>query len=99
MTEHRIVCTDRDTTTAHKHIIAVGTGTDPAKATKRWTVTEARAAIAGRDRFYTVSPTSGAQADVEPFDCACGVKTLRSNPDDKTDNNLDNLRICHWTSS
>lgn len=98
MASHRIVCTEQKRPTHHNHIMAVGTGETADKATERWTVEQVRSAILNGTRFYTVSPSTGKIANVERFDCACGVKTIRSSPDAVRDNNLDNLRICSWRS-
>ena len=70
----------------HGHITKVHVGEYAwgVSAVRKWIVEEG-------DRFYTVSPSTGKQADVEPYDCACGVKTIRSDPDHVTDNNLDNM--------
>jgi hypothetical protein len=48
-----------------------------------------------RHRFYTVSPSTGAVALVEPLHC-CHVDTLRSSADAVRDNNLDDLPVCRW---
>jgi hypothetical protein len=48
------------------------------------------------EQFYTVSPSTGAIAYVEPYDCWSGYRTIRSKPDQVTDNNLDSLRACNW---
>jgi hypothetical protein len=84
-TEHQIVCVEKD-----ERIIAVGTGTDSDKATKRWTVAEVRAQIKLGVRFYTVSPSTGKEADVELY----GTDMIRTDPDGDEDNNLDDLRAC-----
>lgn len=99
MAASRIVCVN--TEHPHRHIVKVGTGSDPSKASKRWTVAEVRKALENGDRFYTVSPSTGKEADVKADDCkigGCTVKTIRSKADAVTDNNLDNLRICVWQS-
>jgi Protein of unknown function (DUF3892) len=98
MATHRIVCTEQSSpgSYGHGHILAVGTGSDPAGADERWTVQQVRAAIADGTRFYTVSPSTGKVADVTRYDCWCGIKTIRSTPDAVYDNNLDNLRLCNW---
>jgi hypothetical protein len=54
-----------------------------------WTVEQARYAIEQGHRLYTVSPTTGTQADVELYE-----DTIRTNPDQSTDNNLDELPRC-----
>ncbi len=100
MSTHRIVCTTQSAPPkpGHGHILAVGIGTDPNSATTRLTVSEVRAAINRGEVFYTVSPSSGKTAIVEPYDCWCGHKTIRTTPDRFSDNNLDNLRLCNWQS-
>ncbi len=94
----RIVCCDFRTVLphSHRHITGVGTGDDAALAKTQWPVEEVRQAIRGGHRFYTVSPSTGKQAAVEPDTCGCGYDTIRSTPDKVTDNNLDNLRACVW---
>jgi hypothetical protein len=85
---YRIVCVEKDT-----HIVAVGTSaTGAANADRRWTVEEVRREIEGGARFYTVSPTTGDEADVQPFE-----ENIRTDPDEVTDNNLDDLRACAWS--
>ena len=85
MAEYRIVCVNED----DGHITVVGTGTDPNEATKKWTVAQVRAAIKAGDRFYT-QDTDGNKAYVELY----GDEWIRTDPDNETDNNLDNLRAC-----
>jgi hypothetical protein len=99
-TNYQIVCVDSVPSASglHEHIVGVGTGTDPSAADAKWTVTEVRTALDGDTRFYTVSPSTGAQARVFKFDCFCGYKTIRSHSDAVTDNNLDNMRACNWKS-
>ena len=84
MTEYRIVCVEKNS-----HITAVGVGTNPDKATDRLTVAQVRAAMKDGDRFYT-EDTTGHQVEVEPY----GDSWIKTDPDDETDNNLDNLRAC-----
>jgi|SRR4051812_5334931 len=99
MTAKRIVCTDQSNPPApgHGHIVSVGIGTDPGKATEREDVTTVRANILRGDTYFTKGTSSGKIALVERYDCSCGVKTIRSAPDKVTDNNLDNLRLCSWS--
>jgi hypothetical protein len=98
MASYRIVCTEQSDPPApgHGHILAVGVGDDPSKATERFEVAEVRRKLRAGDRFYTVGIASGDEADVQAFDCWCSVKTIRSDPDQVTDNNLDDLRLCSW---
>ena len=93
----RIVCTDKVTSPGrtHPHIVSVGTGTDPGRASDRFSIEQVRAQIAAGTRFFTISLSTGAEAEVEPFDCpVCAFRTIRSNPNHVTDNNLDTLRPC-----
>jgi Protein of unknown function (DUF3892) len=86
MASYRIVCVEKN-----GHITAVGVGTDPNKSDTRWTVAEVRAAIKNGDRFYT-EDADGNKADVELY----GDHWIRTDPDNETDNNLDNLRACRY---
>lgn len=101
MTRYRVVCTEQEPVNRppHRaHIVRIGTGQDPSKADKRWTVAEVYKAIEIGDSFFTRSPSTGAEAEVERWGCeGCGKPTLRSNPDGIRDNNLDSLRACNWT--
>jgi ABC-type antimicrobial peptide transport system ATPase subunit len=101
MSRYRIVCTDQEPVTqptTHAHIIAVGTGTDPNKADKRWTLNEVLAAMNNSDVFYTEGETSGKTALVEKYVCSLCKRTwIRSTPDAVKDNNLDYLRRCSWS--
>jgi hypothetical protein len=71
----------------HRHIAVIG------NAQYRWSVTEARAAIKNGDSFYTVSPSTGARANIEKYTCPppCGILTLRTDTDRSKDNNFDHL--------
>lgn len=101
MAQHRIVCTLQEPLNkpAHEaHIVYVGTGADPAKADRKWTVAEVYTALDAGDVFYTVSPSKGSVALVSKWACrGCQRATLRSAADAVLDNNLDNLRACNWT--
>jgi Protein of unknown function (DUF3892) len=88
MANYRIVCVNH---APAGHIESVGVnqyGGDEGYD-EIWTVEDVRRLIGLGHRFYTVSPTTGAEADVEPYD-----DTIRTNPDESTDNNLDNLPSC-----
>jgi uncharacterized protein DUF3892 len=95
MATYQIVCTNKSDS-GHGHITHAGTG-DFTGYSQRWTVAEVRAAIRAGSVFYTVSPSRPTEvALVEPYDCSCGVKTIRTDPDEVTDNNLDNLQDCAY---
>jgi hypothetical protein len=54
-----------------------------------------KAILTDADEFYTVSPTTGAIAEVEAYLCdECQRDVLRSSPDDDADNNLRRLPDC-----
>ena len=92
MTAYQVVCVE--TEEPHEGILAVGTSEDGGtRATARWSVAKVRAAIKKGHRFYTVSPSTGDEADVELYGDG-----IRTDPDAVTDNNLDNLRACKWSS-
>lgn len=97
---YRIVCTTQEPAwQGHEHasIKEVGTGQDPNKAEKRWTVQEVVDAIGRGDTFYTKGPRSGKVAEVHTVRCTrCSAHRIRSAPDATTDNNLDSLRRCNW---
>lgn len=97
---YRIVCTTQEPAWEdHEHaaIDEVGTGTDPNRWSKRWTVAEVVAAIDGGDTFYTKGTRTGKEAEVNKFHCTrCDAERIRSAPDATTDNNLDSLRRCNW---
>jgi hypothetical protein len=98
-TTYRIVCVKRSgNNPEHNHIVEVGTGDDPNAASKKWTVAEVRKSITDGTEFHTQSATTSKQAKVESFECSCGIKTIRSNPDEVKDNNLDSFRTCSWKS-
>ncbi len=96
----RIVCVE--TEHPHRHIVAVGIGANAARADYRMTVAEVRNAIEDGDVFYTVGSSSGKTALVGLDTChfpTCTVATIRTNPDDEKDDNLDELRACSWKKS
>ena len=93
----QIVCTTKSSHTSpsaytHGHITGVGVG-NASGWTHRYTVAQVREMIAQGWVFYTVSPSTGRIAYVEPYTC-CGIQTIRSTPDAVKDNNLDNLPNC-----
>lgn len=94
----RIVCVDKSNSDHTRHIVSVGIGTDPEHANSKEDVPTVRRNIQNGVRYFTKSESTGKVADVEPFDCSCGVKTIRSKADAVRDNNLDNLRACQWKS-
>jgi hypothetical protein len=100
---YRIVCTDQEPYAQPKdraHIVAVGTGTDPAKATAKYELEQVLAMLDRGDVFYTQGIRTGMQARVVAVYCAvCFRRIIKSTPDATTDNNLDGgIRFCSWTS-
>jgi hypothetical protein len=76
---------------SHPHIGSIGTTYDVVGTLAQATT----AILSGADEFFTVSPTTGAVAEVEAFFCeACQHDVLRSKPDDDLDNNLRQLPDC-----
>ncbi len=99
MASYRIVCTTQEPTGAshdEAHIVAVGVGNDPDSADRRFEVDEVRENLDQGDTFYTKSEATEKTAEVEKYDCSCGYETIRTKPDDRIDNNLDDLRKCDW---
>jgi hypothetical protein len=97
---YRIVCTEQEPATnppSHAHIVAVGVGNDPNGAEQRLLLSSVLMMMDRGDIFYTKGTTSGKVAKVEKYWCSsCEKYHIRSSPDATTDNNLDNLRYCHW---
>jgi hypothetical protein len=101
MTSYRIVCTEQEPiceSPRQAHIVAVGTGPDPANA--RWELAEVLTAMNAGDSFYTMSPSTGKKAEVRPYKCPYCTRThIKSAPDAVTDNNLDDLRYCKFSQN
>jgi hypothetical protein len=94
MSAYRVVCVE--TKEPHEGIVAVGTSNDGGEvADHRWTVTEVRRSIKLGHRFYTVSKSTGKEADVELY----GTDGITTSPDGIYDNNLDYLRACSWRAA
>jgi hypothetical protein len=93
MVKREITCTTKieGNHTSHPHISAIGTTHGVAGTLAQATT----AILAGADEFYTVSPTTGAVAEVEAYFCdECQHDVLRSLPDDDLDNNLRQMPDC-----
>jgi len=101
MATYRIVCTEQEPSylpTTHAHIVAVGTGSDPDKASNRLTLAQVIHAIKNGNRFYTQGRTSGKVAWVYVVNCGhCRREIIRSGADAVYDNNLDSLRGCNFS--
>ena len=102
MADYRIVCTEQkpaDQSNTHAHVVAVGTGVNPDRATTRWTLDQVLNAMDRGDLFYTQSPSTGKTAWVQKYTCTpCRRTYIRSAPDAVHDNNLDNLWRCSWAT-
>lgn len=103
MAYYRIVCTEQKpypNPPTHAHIVAVGTGDDPYRASRRWTLTEVLDAMDLGDVFFTRGEQSGQVALVVKYLCVhCFGYHIKSAADAVTDNNLDSLRYCAWERS
>jgi len=101
MSAYRIVCTNQEPVSQppqHAHIVAVGIGADPNKASRRLSLAEILQMVDQGDQFFTQGAQSGKVAHVEKFWCShCRRNHIRSAADAVKDNNLDNLRICNWS--
>ncbi|HLY85716.1 MAG TPA: hypothetical protein VKO84_04280 [Gaiellaceae bacterium] len=85
--DYRIICVFHG---ANGHVQAVGysEGGHEVMYDDVWTIEQARHAIQKGHRLYTVSPSTGAQADIELHG-----DTIRTKPEQSTDNTLDDLPI------
>ena len=100
MARYRIVCSEQepaDQPPTHAHIIAVGIGSNPQEADKRFTLQQVLNAFNSGDSFFTQGTQSGRVAKVERYWCShCRKYFIRSKPDAIHDNNLDSLRRCNF---
>ena len=100
--DYRIVCTEQSpfgNPPDHAHIVAVGTGHESSSASYRWTLDEVLVAMGNGHRFFTHGDRSGQTALVTAFWCpSCLRNHIRSMPDAVSDNNLDSLPYCRWSS-
>ncbi|MDQ1746330.1 MAG: hypothetical protein QOD07_593 [Frankiaceae bacterium] len=94
MADYQIVCVRKSARTpaGHQHIVSVGIGSG-GTYTSLLSVADVYQMMRNGNRFYTVSPSTGAVAWVRALTC-CGLYTLTTSPDHVTDNNLDNLSYC-----
>lgn len=101
MASYRIVCTVQeplDKPHEVAHIVLVGVGTDPQRASGKWTLKQVLDALKLGNTFYTVSLSTDKVASVNEYVCkTCNRVTIRSNPDALRDNNLDSLRKCNFS--
>ena len=91
----RIVCTDQEPAGAGHdaaHIVAGGIGSSNGNPDNLEDVETIRRNIRNGTTYYT--RYAGNRADVHPYTCSCGTKTIRTDPDSSGANNLDNLPGC-----
>ncbi len=86
---HEITCASqsRPTKDAHRHIRSVGLSDGRIQS-----VETVRFRISQGDSYFTMG--AGHVASVRPYDCYCGVKTIRSGPESVLANNLEHLPDC-----
>ncbi len=84
-----------ESTEGHQHVSSIGIGKNAESVGVKWSVGAVRGALEMGHRFYAVS-ASGAEVDVEPLDCLCGVETIRLHDDA----NLDPVSLprCSWAA-
>jgi hypothetical protein len=89
----QIVCVERKgKKPAHRHVIAVGV--DTPQVVIRFSVKTVRKILKRRTmEFYCLGP-GGQQVTVRRYRCSCGVKTIRTQPDDIADGVLSALPTC-----
>ena len=98
MARYRITCIGRsERHQGHQHATTVGVGKDASSDGTRWTMQAVRDALDGGHRFYTVD-SSGTQADLVPFDCSCGAKTISSSWASDTGPTCPPLPACSWAA-
>jgi hypothetical protein len=94
---YHVVCVNKTPSGSHEHITNLGLGT-PSAWNRRITVAEAIQNLRSPtgDRYYTVSPTTGVEADVIEGGCeTCGERPyVRTTADGIRDNNLSTLVFC-----
>jgi hypothetical protein len=95
--DHRVTCVNTTPAGTHHHITHLGLGNESTYY-RRITVAEAiqnlRTPLG--DRYHTISPTTGARAEVIEAGCeTCGQRPyVRTTADGIRDNNLRNLVFC-----
>jgi len=96
ITEYLIRCVN--TQRPHHHVTSAEVqelSGDSYEDSKTFLVGTIRTKLAAGDRFNTYSPSTDKMADVHSDTCpndGCEVRTIRSDADAITDNNLDSLR-------
>src|SRR5437764_725820 len=99
MATYQVVCvnTAQSANSNHEHIVTLGLGSGSTWYS-RITVTEAITQLRNPwgDRYYTISPSTGARAEVIEGECErCGGRPyVRTTADGVRDNNLLSLGAC-----
>ena len=86
--EYRVICVVRRAD-GHPKAVGYSANGNAVMYDDLWTIGEAREALEQGHRLYTVSPSTGAEAELEVT--ATGIRTK---PEQTTDNNLDDLPPC-----
>lgn len=99
----RIVCTEQEPAASpptNAHIVAVGVGNEPGRASSRMTLSEVIASMDQGNVFYTQGERSGQVALVHKVWCPQRRHMIiKSAPDAVHDNNLDGMRYCAWKAA
>ncbi len=94
---YQVICVNKGPAGTHEHITHLGLGNSTGW-TRRITVAEAITQLRSPfgDRYYTISPSTGREADVIEGGCeVCGQRPyVRTTADGIRDNNLSNLVFC-----
>ena len=99
MATYQVICVNKERSAdgSHEHLSYLGLGSQ-AGWTDRITVLEAvrQLRLLAGDRYYTISPSTGARAEVVEGSCErCGQRPyVRTTADGIHDNNLSQLSIC-----
>ena len=94
---HKVICVNKGPAGTHEHITFLGLGTG-STWDRRISVADAIIQLRSPfgDRYYTISPSTGREADVVDGGCeVCGHRPyIRTTADGIKDNNLSNLIFC-----
>jgi hypothetical protein len=75
----------------HRHINNVHVDTDLADESKVHSTSRVVAAVDRGVRYYTIGNVSGVETDLVAFDCSCGNRQIKTEPEDPNDDDLDVL--------
>ena len=92
MANYQIICTSRQTGGPITHVGVTNRGSTTHRI---WTICQVEDAMAQGDRFHVIGADSRLRVEVETVECSsCRHLILRTNPDSRADNNLENLPTC-----